>query len=264
MTSKVSATRTQDHHGSDKIPLTRQEDDLVYEKEILADYEFEGSGSAPPSTETSNAINAWSRKHSCRVLIKRYSKLDPAKVAAVQRELNVLDKLAGSDDAIPRLLDYFDPANTVFVVCEDRQDESLRRYVDGRGPLTGDLLKSVMTQLMSALSHIFLNGFAHLRMTDESLYIDQHGQLRIKEFQYAIEYGKEKTDTLYAAVGHDVSRPEGIWCAPEVYAAERDGTQYNGRKAVMWTCGVAIVCPSLLTPTNPSHTRRLTPNSTSW
>lgn len=239
---KVAVTSPHDLRNSDEVPVTRAEDDLAFEKEILADFDIDGSETSSSSVQTSDRVMAWSRRHSCRVLIKRYSKVDPAKIAAAQREINVLHALAGTDNTIPPLLDYFDPANTIFIVCEDRKDESLRRYIEGRGPLTGDLLKAVVTQLMSALAHIFMNGFAHLRMCDETLFIDQNGQLTVKDFQYAVPYSLEKTDTLYAAVGHDVSRAEGIWCAPEVYAAEQEGTQYNGRKAVIWSCGVVIVC----------------------
>lgn len=241
MAANVSVIPSHNPHNSDKVATTRLEDDLVFEKEILADFDFDGSGKSSSSIESSSGTIAWSRKHSCRVLIKRYSKLDPAKIAAAQRELNVLHALAGSDNTIPPLLDYFDPANTIFVVCENRKDESLRRYVEGRGPLTGDLLKAVVTQLMSALAYIFMNGFAHLRMCDETLFIDENGQLTVKDFQYAVPYDTEKTDDLYAGVGHDVSRADGIWCAPEVYTAEKENTRYNGRKAVIWSCGVVIV-----------------------
>lgn len=231
--------------GDDKLPdyaaarAARRQNDLNFENEILSDYEFEDKSAL--SDESTTEIKAWSRKSSCRVLIKRYSKSDKAKVAAVQRELNALYVLGGNDNTIPPLLDYFDPAGTVFVICETRQDESLKQYIEGRGPLTGDLLKAVVTQLMSALSNIFLNGFAHLKMCDETLSIDAYGQLTIKDFQYAIPYGKEKTDTLYAAVGHEVKGTEGIWRAPEVFAAEKEGVEYNGRKAVIWSCGIVLV-----------------------
>lgn len=241
MSTNGPADEPNDPPSNNGAPLTKLQDDLLFEQEILSDYDFEESESSLKSIETSNAATAWSRRHSCRVLIKRYSKFDPAKIAAAQRELNALHALSNSDETIPSLLDYFDPANTIFLVCADRNDEPLRRYIEGRGPLTDDPLKSVVTQLFSALASIFMKGFAHLRMTDESLYLDQNGQLTIKDFQYAVPYGKERTDDLYAAVGHDVSRSDGIWCPPEVYAAEKEGKQYNGRKAVMWTCGVAIV-----------------------
>lgn len=230
---------------SDELPTykaarqARKQNNLDFENEILSDYDFEDSSAV--SDKSLPPVKAWSRKNSCRVLIKRYSKADKSKVAAVQRELNALYVVGGNDEAIPALLDYFDPADTVFVVCETRQDQTLKQYIESQGPLNHDLLKSVVTQLMSALSIVFTNGFAHLKLCDETLYLDAHGQLTVRDFQYAVEYGKQKTDTLYAAVGNEVKGAEGIWCAPEVFAAEKEGVQYNARKAVMWSCGVVIV-----------------------
>lgn len=225
---------------------SRRQNDLAYEMEILADYDFEDKAALADTSVTH--LTARSKKNSSRVLVKRYSKSDKKRVAAVQRELDALYILGGNDPAIPALVDYFDPAKTVFVISEARQNESLKQYIEGRGPISGDVLKSVMTQLMGALSNIFSNGFAHLRMCDESLFLDEHGQLTIRDFEYAVSYGKEKTDTLYAAVGHEVKGVDGIWRAPEVFAAEASGVPYNGRKAVIWSCGVVLVCysPSLL------------------
>ena len=137
------------------------------------------------------------------------------------------------------MLDYFDPANKIFIITEDRADESLRHYVESRGPLAGDLLKAIVTQLFGALASIFMAGLAHLRVCDETLWIEpQSGQLTIKGFQDCWPYGQEKKEELYAPI--DV-RPggEGVWRAPETIA---EG-EYNARKAVIWSCGVAIVGP---------------------
>ena len=176
----------------------------------------------------------WSRKYSCRVHVKRYSKSSTVEIGRAQQEITAL--LAIQDVSVPRMLDYFDPARTIYVILQDRDDLPLKQYIEKYGSFSEDLLKSVVTQLFNALAAIFLAGFAHLSIRDESLYIDADGQLTIKDFQHTHKYGTRKEDDIYATT--DVRYGKDIWTAPEVLAAGK----YNARKAVLWSCGIAIVC----------------------
>ena len=216
-------------------PVTK--DDLAYEVELLSDYDFHANANTTPPTTTT----AWSHPRSCLVAIKQYKKHDELEYAMAKREVSALTAI--SDPAIPALLDQFDPAATVFIITEHRDTESLKSYIEGRGPLGELRLKSVVTQLMSALASIFMAGLAHLRLCDETMSIDSSGQLVIRDFQYAHGYapGRDVVEEgLYTATQKRYG--SDIYVAPEVFAVQR----YNARKAVMWSCGVAVVCSLLL------------------
>ena len=112
---------------------------------------------------------------------------------------------------------------------------TLRESIKASGPQSPDQIKAFITQLFSGIASIFMSGFAHLRICDETLLISDRGQLIISSFKYAYPYGKEKVDDLYAAVEDKCG--DDIYVAPEVFA----NIKYNSRKAVIWSCGVALV-----------------------
>lgn len=213
----------------DNNPFTTQEEKsgLALEKEILDEYSFEAG-----STAASRKASAFSLKRGCKVVIKRFTKED-IDIKRANRE--ILAHQAISDPAVPVLLDYFDPGDDIITVLEEREDESLRRYIEGRGTLSEDMLKAIITQLFSAIAQIFSAGFAHLRINNETLFIDKNGQLIIKDFEFAHKYKNEKVDDLYALV--EAKYGADIFVAPEVFTT----VPYNARKAVIWSCGVAAV-----------------------
>lgn len=216
-----------DSHSGLEVPDTRELD-------LLSDYDFDHD---PEHTSMTGVQVAWSSKHACRVIVKRYNKNDETAMSTAWREIVALSTL--SDVAIPRLLDHFDPQSTMFVIVETRDDlplpKFIRQHMINRGSFPEDLLKSLITQLFSAIAVIFRSGFAHLRICDETLYIDRKGQLNIKDFEYAHEYGKERTKDFYAAT--NAKYGSDIYVAPEVLTTKT----YNARKAVIWSCGVVIV-----------------------
>ncbi|KAJ9649957.1 hypothetical protein H2198_010715 [Neophaeococcomyces mojaviensis] len=196
---------------------------------LSANYTFDVDS---PSSSTADKAIAWSRKISCRVMVKRFIKSDESEIAKAAREIAALRAL--SDPAIPPLLEVLDSADARFLILEDRQDESLKHYIESRGSLSDNMLKAIMTQLFAALAAIFTAGLAHLRLCDETMFIDSNCQLTIKDFHYAHEYGKEKVDQLYATT--QAKYGADLYTAPEVFATNT----YNARKAVLWSCGVAI------------------------
>lgn len=206
----------------------------------------------PSSTIPDKQLN-WSRKYSCLVVVRQYSKASVIQVAKAQREITAL--LACKDDTVPTLLDYFDPAETIYVVLETKDDLPLKTYIEQYGTLSEDAIKSAVTQLFSALATIFHAGFAHLSINDQTLYMTPDCQLTIKEFHYAHKYSTEKTDELYAGMGDRYG--DGIYVAPEVLLSRE---QYNARKAVLWSCGVAIVRISI----SITFDQQLIHASTTW
>ena len=217
-----NGSKTHNSHSPEKS-------DAAIEQEILGEYSFSDG-----HTATSPKASAWSLKRNCRVMIKRYNKSSEFEIARANRE--ILSLRGVSDPSIPPLIDYFDPAESIFVVMEDREDENLKRYIEGRGSLSEAQMKAIMLQLFSATAQVFNAGFAHLRICDETLFIDHKNmQLTLKDFDCAHEYGKDKVDDLYASI--DVRYGSDIYTAPEVFAPG----PYNARKAVIWSCGVAAV-----------------------
>lgn len=122
-----------------------------------------------------------------------------------------------------------------WAVIEYAYGRTLREYIGVAGPQDPDTIKAFTTQLFSGIASIFTSGFAHLRISDETVLISPQRQLIITSFEYAYPYGKEKVDRLYAAVEDKCG--DDIYVAPEVFA----DIKYNARKAAIWSCGVVLV-----------------------
>jgi len=165
-------------------------------------------------------------------MVKRFIKSDQDNAADAAREVAALTRF--EEPAIPPLLEVLDSADMRYLIIGNSPDESLKQYIESRGSFSDNMLKTVTTQLFAALAAIFMAGLAHLRIYDETLFIDQNGQLTLKDFHYCHEYGKEKVNSLYATV--QVKYGSDLYTAPELFATNT----YNARKAVLWSCGVAI------------------------
>ena len=136
---------------------------------------------------------------------------------------------------MPKLYEFLESNAAIWAVIEYADGRTLRQYVEASGPQYPDMIKAFTTQLFSGIASLFMSGFAHLRICDETILISPHGTLAITSFEYAHAYGSEKVDGVYAAVKDKYGAD--IYVAPEVFA----DIKYNARKAVMWSCGVVLV-----------------------
>lgn len=148
------------------------------------------------------------------------------------REITALNAI--SDKRVPELIESTELSNNLWTVTECKPGISLKHYMQDHQPLSGDQIKSLVTQLFSGVAVIFNSGFAHLRIFDETVYVDDAGELTIREFQYAYEYTTEACDEIQASV--DAKIGDDIFTAPEIFANVR----YNARKAVIWSCGAIV------------------------
>ena len=159
-------------------------------------------------------------------------KNDTAGFEAARRQIAALE--AVSDTSIPRLIEWRESQSHLWLVVECRDDVSLDEYVRAHHPLSGDEIKSFVTQLFAGMAVIFNEGFAHLRITNHTLSVSQSGLLNINDFGYVHPYDLEKSGDLYAAVSE--RHGSDVYTAPEVFG----NIKYNARKATMWSCGVVL------------------------
>lgn len=159
-------------------------------------------------------------------------KIDTASLAAARRQIAALQAI--SDSSIPRLIEWREFQSHLWLVMEFRDAVPLDEYIQAHHPLSGDEIKSLVTQLFAAMAVIFNEGFAHLRITNHSLSVEQSGRLNIIDFGYVHPYDLERVDDLYAAVTERYG--SDVYTAPEAFV----NIKYNARKAVMWSCGVVL------------------------
>lgn len=160
-------------------------------------------------------------------------KHNPFSVASAFREIAALNAM--SDPSIPSLREWIESGDSVWTVLDEKPNRSIRDYISLNGAAAEPTIKTTATQLFAALACIFAAGFSHLRICDETVFIDQQEHVMLTNFEYVHEYGKEKVDGMYALVSD--KHGDDIYVAPEVFASVR----YNARKAAIWSCGVLIV-----------------------
>lgn len=133
------------------------------------------------------------------------------------------------------LIESLELKDVIWTVTEYRPMHTVAEMVHNNGPMSEAILKTALNQLFSGMVSIFTAGFAHLRICDKTVCMDENRQIVITDLQYACEYGKEKTDQMYAPTRE--KHGDDIYVAPEVFAS----LEYNARKACIWSCGVLIV-----------------------
>jgi len=167
------------------------------------------------------------------VLVKRAAKSDITRLECLRREIAALSSI--SDTRVPQLVESADLLSDIWVVTELQPGISLSQYMRNYNNSQSVVqVKSLITQLFSGVAVMFNSGFAHLRICDETIFIDDTGQLTFRDFQHAYKYTIDNVDGIHACV--DAKIGTDIYTAPEVFSDIR----YNARKAVMWSCGVAI------------------------
>lgn len=165
-------------------------------------------------------------------MVRKAAKSEFSKSESLRREIAALSAI--SDSRVPHLVESAELLSNIWVVTEIRPGIPLSRYIQSHKSPPVEQIKSLITQLFSGVAVIFNSGFAHLRLCDETILVDDAGQLTIAEFEHAYEYTTETIDGIHASV--DAKTGEDIYTAPEVFASIR----YNARKAVMWSCGVVV------------------------
>ena len=167
------------------------------------------------------------------VCLRKVPKHEPFSTEAAHREIAALKAI--EDQSVPALLEELSTTSALWYVVESRPGMSLRSGVDSHGPLPEDAVKSIVLQLFAGVASIFMAGFAHLKITSDTLFIDNDGRLTIHDFRHVYEYGQEKDGDMYAVTS--AKGGDEIYTAPEVYSNVR----YNARKASLWSCGVVVV-----------------------
>ena len=162
--------------------------------------------------------------------MKRAAKSDITRLECLRREIAALSSI--SDTRVPQLVESADLLSDIWVVTELQPGISLSQYMRNYNNSQSVVqVKSLITQLFSGVAVMFNSGFAHLRICDETIFIDDTGQLTFRDFQHAYKYTTDNVDGIHACV--DAKIGTDIYTAPEVFSDIR----YNARKAVMWSCG---------------------------
>ncbi|KAK5051863.1 hypothetical protein LTR84_002666 [Exophiala bonariae] len=205
-------------------------DSTTAEDALLLRYGLDKS-CLPPQLESAGHLGI-SALNGGKVLVKRAARSDIGPSEALMREIAVLS--AVSDRHVPDLVESTELLGYIWTVTECKPGISLQHYMQAHQPLSGDQIKSLITQLFSGVAVIFNSGFAHLRIFDETVFVDDAGELTIRDFQHAYKYTMEAVDDINASA--DAKIGDDIFTAPEVFSNVR----YNARKAVMWSCGVIV------------------------
>ncbi|KEF61150.1 CAMK/CAMKL protein kinase [Exophiala aquamarina CBS 119918] len=167
-----------------------------------------------------------------QVLVKKSAKSNANRFDSLRREVAALSGI--SDSRVPQLVESTELQSNFWVVIELQPGMSLSQYMQSSDSQSADQIKSFINQLFSGVAVIFNSGFAHLRLCDETIFIDDTGQVTIRDFHCAYGYTPDNIGGIYACI--DAKIGNDIYTAPEVFSSIR----YNARKAVMWSCGVVI------------------------
>ena len=202
------------------------------EKALLERYIFQQNNSSYRSNEEQVATT---KENGSIVIVKRIPKAFANQARAVRKEIDLLWNIP--HPIIRNMNEWLETPDMLYLVQENKPRRSLRQLVETSGPVPHDGAKDVMTQLYSGIAHLFLHHIAPMRIMPDNLLFDTSSNLVIGNFDQAVKYSEEKVHgEPYALITGKFG--DDIFTAPEMF----DEITYNARKAVVWNCGVVLVC----------------------
>jgi len=115
------------------------------------------------------------------------------------------------------VLDLIDAGDIVAIVMEYVDGQSLKEYLQQKGRLNDSEIRTLFTQILTALQHVHDSGFVHRDIKPSNFMITQSGSIKLADFGIAKDLNKkfEMTET-----GTQMGTP--IYMSPEQVRNAKD------------------------------------------
>lgn len=130
--------------------------------------------------------------------------------------------------AIPKVRDYINDDNAVFIVMDLVQGQSLDEEVREKGPLEADLVVLDMIRLLDALEYLHSHSppIVHRDIKPANILRDRRGGIKLVDFGLARETQTQNTQTVVGTMGY---------CAPEQMMGKAEA------RSDLYSVGVTMV-----------------------
>ncbi|OHS94696.1 CAMK family protein kinase [Tritrichomonas foetus] len=145
-----------------------------------------------------------------------------------EREVRVILKM--DHPGIIKIHDFLVDASFFYLIMELCSGDTLIKQTPPPGTINEGSSKPIFKQILEVINYIHDQGIAHRDLKLENVLIDPQGHIKLIDFGFS----------RFAESGQMFATPCGspAYAAPEVIG----GSQYDGKAADMWSCGVLLFC----------------------
>lgn len=212
----------------------------------------------------------WKKDGSVQVAIKLIRQesvaSNPSRLPKIEREISILKEL--SHPNIVRLHEMAETDRFIGIVLEYASGGELFDYILNQRYLKDPAARRLFAQLVSGVGYLHKKGIVHRDLKLENLLLDRNRNIIITDFGFANTFNavdELSDDILYNLSNRDFVKKYRLdrldargmrkgdlmqtSCGSPCYAAPElvvSDSLYTGRKVDVWSCGVILVRPLLL------------------
>ncbi len=121
---------------------------------------------------------------------------------------------------IIKVTDLVDEEDTVAFVMEYIQGETLKEYVDRKGVLPNEEVKSIFSQMLEAVSYVHEQNLVHRDIKPSNFMIDIKGKVKLMDFGIAKNTDQNSSEYTLTGTGMQMGTP--MYMSPEQVRSTKD------------------------------------------
>jgi len=150
---------------------------------------------------------------------------------------------------IIKVTDLIDEGDTVAFAMEYIEGETLKEYIDGKGRLKDDEIKTIFSQMLEAVGYVHEQNLVHRDIKPSNFMIDKKGKVKLMDF--GIAKTLDASSSEYTQTGTSMQMGTPMYMSPEQITETKSVTAQSD----IYSLGVVLW--QMVTGQKPYDTRTL-------
>jgi serine/threonine protein kinase len=166
-----------------------------------------------------------------KVLNKEYVHNDNIRKRFIAEARNMFKM---SHPNIIKVTDLIDDGDTVAFVMEHIEGETLKEYLERKGKLSNDEIKTIFSQMLEAVGYVHEQNLVHRDIKPSNFMINQKGQVKLLDF--GIAKNTDSSSAEYTQTGTTQNMGTPMYMSPE----QVKSTKHVTLKSDIYSLGVVL------------------------
>jgi serine/threonine protein kinase len=123
---------------------------------------------------------------------------------------------------IIKVTDLIEEDNTIAFVMEYVEGETLKEYIDSKGKLGNEEIKSLFSQMLDAVTYVHEQNLVHRDIKPSNFMLDKKGKIKLMDF--GIAKSTDVTSADYTQTGTNQNMGTPMYMSPEQVKSTKDVT----------------------------------------
>jgi len=126
---------------------------------------------------------------------------------------------------IVKVTDLIDEEDTVAFVMECIEGETLKEYLEHRGKLSDEEIKTIFSQMLDAVGYVHEQNLVHRDIKPSNFMIDKNGKVKLMDF--GIAKNTDATSAEYTQTGTGMQMGTPMYMSPEQITESKSVTAHS-------------------------------------